>query len=140
MHVQMQWSHSIFLRKNGTTIHPPQNHTYQALSCELHSADEDQCACLAVQKVNQKAKKKKLCTKYLHICIRDRTFSCWVTLSSWFVTVPRGTPVWDGSPSIAKALWVVKNAYLLKGRELFCSQEKKLRISEKVVLIVWLIG
>ena len=47
------------------------------------------------------------------------TLSCSVTLSAWLVMVARGTPVCDGSPSMANALCVVKNAYLLNGRELF---------------------
>lgn len=51
---------------------------------------------------------------------RIHTFSCCVTLSSWFEKVILGTPVWDGSPLMAKELWVAKYAYLLKGKELFC--------------------
>ena len=43
-----------------------------------------------------------------------------MTLSSWLLKVTLGTPVWDGSPSIAKELCVVRYAYLLKGNELFC--------------------
>lgn len=33
--------------------------------------------------------------------------------------------MWDGYPSIANALWVVRNAYLLNGRELFYLEEKE---------------
>ena len=55
----------------------------------------------------------------------NHTLSWSVTLSSWHVVVSRGNPVWDGSPEMAKELWVVKNEYLLKGRELFYHKRKK---------------
>lgn len=48
------------------------------------------------------------------------TLSCWETVSSWLLRVTRGTPVWEGSPSIANELWVARYAYLLNGNELFC--------------------
>lgn len=61
----------------------------------------------------------------------NHTLSWSVTLSSWHVVVSRGNPVWDGSPEMAKELWVVKNEYLLKGRELFYhKRKKKKRIDE----------
>lgn len=58
------------------------------------------------------------------------TFNWSVMLSSWFVK--------NGFPLMAKELCVVRYAYLLKGKELFCEcflKEKKNPLSHNKLLI-----